>query len=638
MADLDAELLALAGGDSSDEEGSKPSNTANKVRSPNSPPQPSNGNKIPSSKRGIAQRSSTRAAGSASRSKKLTRNDSEEGEASSIPSSPNSLQSAPMSESESESSPAMDEGVTDFPIEGKFKSEKDRAEIMSLSEIQRESILAERAQQREREVQNEHLRRLVASKKKEAEAVESKKRKLDPADSDDRQRKSSRQKTALGGRKAGETSGAIEAYKRQREEKGLRDEQRKRDGQERRDRKARGSVEDMYSDADADGESDVDWSDVRKHTDEVRRQEDDQPADQRDFERVRIGRENFARVCFTPGFENAIKDCYVRVNIGQNPTTGEPIYRMAKIEGFDEGRPYAMEGVNNKNFVTTQYAKLSIGKSSRKIPFIICSSAKFTEVDFNDYKKQLLADDLALPTKPTLVAKIADINKLINHQFTAEEIQQKLERSGVLQQRFATIERTSLLDRRRKAEARGDEAAVTKCNEALAELNGPKLAFGTSLYKEQPKSANAGPTQQERLAELNRANRKANTEEVRKAQRAERRAEAIARRAIERGEAVADRFARVKTRPRTTYDASEDHLAPPKPVAKGVDDLFDGGSKDNSRGGSRASTPMQTPAVKKGTPTPQPPQQKVNGLPKVGRRNMDDEVIGAMDFDIDIDI
>lgn len=237
-----------------------------------------------------------------------------------------------MSESESDSSPAMDEGGTDFPIEGKFKSEKDRAEIMALSEIQRESILAERAQQRERELQNEHLRRLVASKRKEAEAQEGRKRKADTAELEDRQRKSSRQKTALGGRKAGETSGAIEAYKRQREEKGLRDEQRKRDGQERRDRKARGSLEDGYSDADADGESEVDWDDVRAHVDESRRQ-DEQPSDQHDFERVRIGRDNFAKVCFYPGFDDAIKDCYARVNIGPNHATGESIYRMAKISG-----------------------------------------------------------------------------------------------------------------------------------------------------------------------------------------------------------------------------------------------------------------------------------------------------------------
>ncbi|KAL8687790.1 MAG: hypothetical protein Q9218_006137 [Villophora microphyllina] len=638
MADLDAELLALAGGDSSSDEGPKPTTITNKPSSPAPSSDPSSANKAPSSKRGVAQKLSSRASATAFRSRRTRRADSEEGEASSMPSSPNSLQSAPMSESDSESSPAMDENGTDFPIEGKFKSEKDRAEIMALSEIQRESILAERAQQRERELQNEHLRRLVATKKKEAEAAEGRKRKADTADLEDRQRKSSRQKTALGGRKAGETSGAIEAYKRQREEKGLRDEQRKRDGQERRDRKARGSIEDAYSDADADGESDVEWDDTRDRVDEARRR-DEAPADRSDFERVRIGRDNFAKVCLYPGFDDAIKNCYVRINIGPHPTTNEMLYRMARIAGFEEGKPYAMEGMNHKMFPTTQYARLAIGKSERVLPFIACSTAKFTEAEFNEYKKNMLNDDLALPTQPFLINKIGDINRLLAHEFTPEEIQQKLERSGVLKQRDNMLLRNDLIERRRRAEARGDETTIAKCNEELATLEGPKLAFGTSLYKEPPKPVNTGPTQQERLAELNRANRKANAEDVRKAQRAEKRADTVARRAVERGEAVADPFARVKTRPRTNYDANGEHLAPPKPATKALDDLFEDGSKNNSRAATpaRSGTPMQNGGVKKST-TPQPPTEKVNGVPKVGKRNMDDDVIAAMDLEIDIDV
>lgn len=81
MADLDAELLALAGGDSSDDECSKPVNAANQAQSPTSSPETSNGNKASSSKRGIAQKVASRAAGSASHSKKAKKDDSEEGEA-----------------------------------------------------------------------------------------------------------------------------------------------------------------------------------------------------------------------------------------------------------------------------------------------------------------------------------------------------------------------------------------------------------------------------------------------------------------------------------------------------------------------------------------------------------------------------
>lgn len=53
---------------------------------------------------------------------------------------------------------------------------------------------------------------------------------------------------------------------------------------------------------------------------------------------------------------------------------------LTLMQGFEDGRPYAMEGPNRKNFITTQYAKIGIGKSTRVYPFITCSNAKFTEV------------------------------------------------------------------------------------------------------------------------------------------------------------------------------------------------------------------------------------------------------------------
>lgn len=81
MADLDAELLALAGGDSSDDEASKPVTTVTAVRSPNSSPGPSHGNKLSPKQRGVAQKVSSRAMPGASRRPKAKREDSEEGEA-----------------------------------------------------------------------------------------------------------------------------------------------------------------------------------------------------------------------------------------------------------------------------------------------------------------------------------------------------------------------------------------------------------------------------------------------------------------------------------------------------------------------------------------------------------------------------
>ena len=243
----------------------------------------------------------------------------------------------------------------------------------------------------------------------------------------------------------------------------------------------------------------------------------------------------------------------------------------------------------------------------------------------------LAGDELKLPTKPFLISKITDINNLINRSWTAEEIETKLQRSGVVQARFSQLTREDILRRRKTAENQGDEAAIAKCDSELTALDGPKLAFGTKLYKPAPASLKEGMSQQDRLAELNRANRKANTEEVRKAQRAERKAERLAREAIERGEGVLDPFARVKTRAKTHYDVNADKLAVPKPKAA-VDELFDGKSD-----GSRAGTPMSRGETPK-PPRALTPKKQQSGIPKVGRSCADDDVIGAMDFGIEIDI
>ena len=250
-----------------------------------------------------------------------------------------------MSESESETSPAgeMDDDGPMFPVDGKFYSEKDKKEIMSLSEIQRESILAERAQLQERKLQDLHLRHLLKAR---GDAESKKKRKADAADLEDSpKRKSTRQKTTLGGRKVGDSS-TIETYTRQREENKARNEQRRLEGEERRIRKMQESSPlARDSEADADGESEVEWDDRATSR---QPQPDEQPAQQIDFERVRVGRDNFAKVCFYPGFNEAITNCYVRVNIGVDKASGESIYRVGRISGRQSRfAPHASSTANN---------------------------------------------------------------------------------------------------------------------------------------------------------------------------------------------------------------------------------------------------------------------------------------------------
>ena len=238
-----------------------------------------------------------------------------------------------MSESEGEIiSPGSDGFGPMFPIENKFKSEKDRAEILALPEIDREAILAERAAILERKHQDNVLKRYWEGQKDKPDdrSKNERKRKAASASLEEGERKSSRQRTTLGGRKVGETSASLEAYKAQRERKGQLDEQRKAEAADRKAGKRRGSGSEP-SDADADGESELEWDSIRTKQDA--KPQFDEPAELADFNRILVGRQNFALVCYYPGFENAVKDCYVRVAVGPDPATGETCYRMAKITG-----------------------------------------------------------------------------------------------------------------------------------------------------------------------------------------------------------------------------------------------------------------------------------------------------------------
>ena len=236
-----------------------------------------------------------------------------------------------------------------------------------------------------------------------------------------------------------------------------------------------------------------------------------------------------------------------------------------------------------------------------------------------------------LPTRSSLVSKLADFDAVVNHQFTDAELTEKLKRQGVMQSKDAYFERNSINTRRRAAELKSDEAAIAKCDSELAALDGPKLKYGTFLVDPRAKPVvHAGPTQQERLAELNKANRKANRENVRKAQLAERKADRINREAVQRGEAMPNSFARVKTYAKTHHDANES-----------LNPLLarqNGGSRDISRSTTPAAA--TTPKVEATKPVIASSAQKptASGMPVLGNRNMDDDIIAAMDLGIDIEI
>lgn len=222
-----------------------------------------------------------------------------------------------MDESDSDAEPAAPRrGATDedekYPVDGLFMSEAEKAEIMAMREVEREQILEERTTEIERQRQNRLLRQMVENE--ERKSVK-KKRSADTAELEDGQRKLSRQRT-------GKAETAMDSLRRARAAKA----KRREDNSRGRD----------YSPGrrDSDGEeSDDDFGRARSRTPEKEEEKEAPPPELKDFERVRLGRNEFAQVCFTPGFEAAITGCYIRIALGPHPETGVEQYRMAVIKG-----------------------------------------------------------------------------------------------------------------------------------------------------------------------------------------------------------------------------------------------------------------------------------------------------------------
>lgn len=276
-----------------------------------------------------------------------------------------------------------------------------------------------------------------------------------------------------------------------------------------------------------------------------------------------------------------------------------------------------MEAPSGKSFVTDQYALVAHGKAEKEWPFIACSDSKFTESEFDRYKRALVSDTLRLPQLRHLRAKLDDIHALLEHNWTEQDIQNKINRQASLHAKFAAYGREKLIKRRDEAAARGDDAIVARIDQELAAMDGGASGkLSTSAAKSN--ASNKALLQQERLAALNKANRKANTEEVRKAQMAEKRAQQKARE---------EAIAKARLRDAEAAEAAKNKLLAP------ADDLF-GEASDISRTG----TPLNGGSSRKGTPGTSTP---LNGGKKLGgfrQKTLDDDVMASMDLGIDIDI
>lgn len=225
--------------------------------------------------------------------------------------------------------------------------------------------------------------------------------------------------------------------------------------------------------------------------------------------------------------------------------------------------------------------------------------------------------------------KVADINNLVNRSWTEAELQEKLTKSGALVNKFVPIERNRLNNLIKEAKNAGNTEKEELLKKELEDLDGPKLAYSTSMRPspKKPTASASGLSQQERLAVLNKQNRRKNAEQVRQAQINERRAVKMTEAAIARGEDVAeDTSRRLKTRAKFKHDVTDTGVKKTDSERSGTNTPASGTPKLNAK---KPSTPLPHLAKL---------QAENNGIPTLRRPLMDDDIIGAIDLGIDLEL
>lgn len=237
----------------------------------------------------------------------------------------------------------------------------------------------------------------------------------------------------------------------------------------------------------------------------------------------------------------------------------------------------------------------------------------------------MAVEDCKMHTKSMVAEKVADINRLLNHQFTNEELNEKLRKQGSFDSKNKVFKRIEAERSLSTAKAAGDYAEVERLEGVLSQLSMPKLAFGASLFKPRQDK----PSEQERLAEINLRNQKLNYENVRRAQLEEKKASR--KTATARAGATNSPVIRAKSQAKTNDEVNGN--------SGGLKPLDIGGPNDHSRNGSPMTTTDTSSKANtpRGSATPSSAPKK-GGASVIRHRNMDDENIANLDLDIDIDI
>lgn len=468
-------------------------------------------------------------------------------------------------ELESEADSEDDEGGDPYPYEGKYKDEADKQELLSMNEMRREEILAERLDEKARLAEKQVLARMVAQQRS-------------GIDEDSAARSAKRQTIARGGGNK-EKSRKLDELKAKRKAK---DESRKR---VKLSPRRSSSPQDMdisdeesedgqftRSDHEEERERRLLGASTKQHKED---EEDKTPASLEDFNtNCRLTRDLAAKWCLAPWFKDYVKGTWVRYLIG-NESDSSPVYRMCEVQSLSETpvKPYK---INDR--MIDLALDLKHGKAQKAFNMDRISNSQFTKREYDRLVYTCKTDDVKFPTRQQLKDREAEMRRIQKQPLSDGDITEMLRRKKELQVTKSSselmLEKSKLNQTRSLALKRLDHKEAAELEQKIAELEVQIQAVSST---HSPR--NAVDDREEALRRVNERNRKANLDAVRKAEIAEserRRKERELAAAASRGGAAAaaavhtkfDPSARLKTMPRM-FNAATPTTRPGTPAANG---------------------------------------------------------------------
>lgn len=422
----------------------------------------------------------------------------------------------------------VEEEENPFPLEGKFKDEDDRDYLESLPEMERETLLFDRSQimqkYQERKMLKERARNIREQQEKRQLQQEGKKT-----------RTSTRSTRTTGHSDLKESK--LSELKRQRAKKsGHYDYSEEEDDSGKED-----DFEYDEEEVDEDDEYEPMYgkSQYGEEEEELKWAEEDdldREINLADFNKVKIGRSFVAKFCFYPDFNDLVKGCYGRVNVGTDKHSGQTLYRMVKIERVFLQKPY-----NMGKFFTNQYFGVTQGRDRKVFQMNFFSDGSITQPEYERYLTSLEKAEINKPSLYKLNNKSNEINSFVSQPMTSKLTDEIVRNRMVFNKKLsgtnAVLEKTMLRDKLQFAKETNNQRDIAKYSSQLKNLE-----KRISSYEKHHENDQTG---MKKLGALTSKNRRVNLDKLKNVETVKKEDTSF--------DAKTDPFSRLKTRTKIYY-------------------------------------------------------------------------------------